>query len=96
VHNEKDYCLPISEGWSAFNELQMRGVSSKFLIYPDENHWVLKPENSLVWHKTVLDWLNSYVGLPKYSRPGDEAYENTLMNGPWIYGEISEKGGMDD
>jgi hypothetical protein len=60
-----------------------RGVPSKFLGFPDENHWVLKPENSLVWHKTALDQLNSYVGLLKYSEPGDEAYEGTLMNGPW-------------
>jgi dipeptidyl aminopeptidase/acylaminoacyl peptidase len=55
VHNEKDYRLPISEGLSAFNVLQARGVPSKFLSFPDENHWVLKPENSLVWHKTALD-----------------------------------------
>jgi dipeptidyl aminopeptidase/acylaminoacyl peptidase len=84
VHNEKDYRLSISEGLSAFNVLQTRGVRSEFLSFPDENHWVLKPENSLVWHKTVLDWLNNYVGLPKYSQPGNEAYMDTLMNGPWI------------
>jgi dipeptidyl aminopeptidase/acylaminoacyl peptidase len=84
VHNELDYRLPIAEGLSAFNVLQTRGVPSKMLIFPDENHWVLKPENSLVWHKTVLDWLNSHVGLPKYSQPDDTAYRATLMNGPWI------------
>lgn len=84
VHNELDYRLPIAEGLSAFNVLQERGVESKMLIFPDENHWVLKPENSLVWHKTVLDWLNTRVGLKAYSEEDDEAYRGTLMNGPWI------------
>ncbi|KAF4628302.1 hypothetical protein G7Y89_g9852 [Cudoniella acicularis] len=84
VHNERDYRLPIAEGLAAFNVLQARGVPSKFLSFPDENHWVLKPENSLVWHKTVLDWLNGYAGLPSYSKPEDEIYRATLMNGPWV------------
>jgi dipeptidyl aminopeptidase/acylaminoacyl peptidase len=84
VHNERDYRLPISEGISAFNVLQERGVPSKFLSFPDENHWVLNPENSLVWHKTVLDWLNGYVGLPKYSKERDVEYRSLLQNGEWI------------
>ncbi|KAL3426076.1 prolyl oligopeptidase [Phlyctema vagabunda] len=84
VHNELDYRLPIAEGLAAFNVLQAKGVPSKFLSFPDENHWVLQPENSLVWHKAVLDWLNSYVGLPKYSQSGDEVYEATLKNGPLV------------
>lgn len=53
IHNELDYRLPISEGLAAFNVLQKRGVESKFLTFPDENHWVLKHENSLVWHTVV-------------------------------------------
>ncbi|CZR50334.1 related to secreted dipeptidyl-peptidase V precursor [Phialocephala subalpina] len=85
VHNELDYRLPIAEGLAAFNVLQSKGVPSKLLSFPDENHWVLNAENSLVWHKTVLDWLNGYVGLPKYSQPGDEDFRATLMNGPWVY-----------
>lgn len=85
VHNELDYRLPIAEGLAAFNVLQAKGVPSKFLSFPDENHWVLNAENSLVWHKTVLDWLNGYVGLPKYSQPGDEVFRATLQNGPWVY-----------
>ncbi|KAG9228346.1 putative dipeptidyl-peptidase 5 [Amylocarpus encephaloides] len=86
VHNELDYRLPIAEGLAAFNVLQAKGVPSKFLSFPDENHWVLKPENSLVWHKAVLDWLNGYVGLPSYSEGvvGQERYRATLMNGPWM------------
>jgi dipeptidyl aminopeptidase/acylaminoacyl peptidase len=45
IHSEKDYRLTISEGLSAFSTLQVRGVESQFLTFPDENHWVLKPEN---------------------------------------------------
>lgn len=84
VHNEKDYRLPIAEGLAAFNVLQSKGIESKFLTFPDENHWVLNRENSLVWHKSVLDFLNPKVGLPRYSKEDDEAYRATLMNGPWI------------
>ena len=45
IHNELDYRLTIAEGLAAFNVLQMRGVDSQFLTFPDENHWVLNPEN---------------------------------------------------
>ncbi len=69
IHNELDYRLTIAEGLAAFNVLQMRGVDSRFLSFPDENHWVLGHENSLVWHTVVIDWINKYVGLPPL---GDE------------------------
>ena len=65
IHNELDYRLTIAEGLSAFNVLQMRGIESRFLSFPDENHWVLKQENSKVWHMQVLNWINSFVGLGK-------------------------------
>jgi dipeptidyl aminopeptidase/acylaminoacyl peptidase len=63
IHSELDYRLPMSEGLAMFNVLQARGVPSKLLMFPDENHWVLKPENSLVWHREVLDWINKYSGM---------------------------------
>jgi len=63
IHNSKDYRICISEGLAAFNVLQARGVESRFLTFPDENHFVLKPENSLVWHRTVLGWIRRFVGL---------------------------------
>lgn len=66
IHNELDYRLTIAEGLAMFNVLQMRGVESLFLSFPDENHWVLKQENSLVWHLVVINWINRFVGLPKY------------------------------
>ncbi|KAK9856379.1 hypothetical protein MYU51_001249 [Penicillium brevicompactum] len=62
IHSEKDYRLPVSEGLSLFNVLQERGVPSRFLSFPDENHWVINKENSLVWHQQVLGWLNHYSG----------------------------------
>ena len=66
IHNEKDYRLPISEGLAMFNVLQEKGVESRFLSFPDENHWVLKEENSLLWHTVVLNWINRFVRLPAY------------------------------
>ncbi|KAF2088244.1 dipeptidyl-peptidase-like protein V precursor [Saccharata proteae CBS 121410] len=83
IHNELDYRLTIAEGLSAFNVLQDRGVESQFLSFPDENHWVLKPENSLLWHTVVFDWINSHVGLPKYSDQSTNASaleESALQN----------------
>ena len=68
IHNELDYRLTIAEGLAAFNVLQMRGVDSQFLTFPDENHWVLNPENSLMWHRTIFNFINKYVGLPSESR----------------------------
>lgn len=69
IHSERDYRLTISEGLAAFNVLQLRGIDSAFLTFPDENHWVLNPENSLVWHHAVINWMNKHVGLPLLSSP---------------------------
>lgn len=60
IHSELDYRLTISEGLSAFHTLQTRGVESQFLTFPDENHWVLNPENSLLWHQTVLSFIKKH------------------------------------
>ena len=65
IHNELDYRLTIAEGLAAFNVLQIKGVESRFLSFPDENHWVLKEENSLVWHHTVINFINKFTGLPQ-------------------------------
>ncbi|SMR52933.1 unnamed protein product [Zymoseptoria tritici ST99CH_1E4] len=75
IHSSKDYRLPIGEGLAAFNVLQARGVDSQLLTFPDENHWVLKPENSLLWHKVVLNWINKYAGLPAFAEEGEESEE---------------------
>ncbi|ETN36849.1 uncharacterized protein HMPREF1541_07836 [Cyphellophora europaea CBS 101466] len=67
VHNTLDYRLPESEGIMLFNILQERGVPSKFLNFPDENHWVLNRENSLVWHQQIFGWINYYSGISDVS-----------------------------
>jgi pre-mRNA-splicing helicase BRR2 len=67
IHSSLDYRLTVAEGLAAFNVLQMRGVESLFLNFPDENHFVLKHENSLVWHRTVINFVNKFAGLPPLS-----------------------------
>jgi dipeptidyl aminopeptidase/acylaminoacyl peptidase len=57
IHNEKDFRVPIGEGLQAFGAAQMKDLKSRFLYFPDEGHWVLKPQNSLVWHRVFYDWL---------------------------------------
>ncbi|KAK5987980.1 Dipeptidyl-peptidase 5 [Cladobotryum mycophilum] len=61
IASEKDYRCPITEGLATFNTLQAQGVPSRFLTFSDEGHWVLNPENSLVWHQTVWDWVRRCV-----------------------------------
>jgi dipeptidyl aminopeptidase/acylaminoacyl peptidase len=61
VHSALDYRIPEDQGIAAFNALQRRGIPSQFLFFPDENHWVLKPANSLLWHETVLAWLDRWL-----------------------------------
>lgn len=61
IHNTLDYRLPESDGLGLFNVLQSKGVPSRFLNFPDENHWVLKPENSLFWHQEIFNWINHYA-----------------------------------
>ena len=80
IHNELDYRLTIAEGLAAFNALQMKGIESAFLTFPDENHWVLQPENSLVWHYAVINWINKHVGLPEISTTHHDGIFETDKN----------------
>jgi len=61
VQGDLDFRIPTAQGLSAFTALQRRGIESKLLVFPDENHWVLKPGNSLLWHHTVLGWLDQHI-----------------------------------
>lgn len=61
IHNELDFRVPWSEGMQLFTTLQRKGIPSKLLYFPDEGHWVLKPQNSELWHKTIFDWLEGYL-----------------------------------
>ncbi|MFA7264134.1 MAG: S9 family peptidase [Caulobacter sp.] len=61
VHGGRDYRVPLEEGIATFTALQRRGVESKLLYFPEENHWVLKPQNSVQWHDEVLGWLDAHT-----------------------------------
>ncbi|MGB7129208.1 MAG: S9 family peptidase, partial [Candidatus Sulfotelmatobacter sp.] len=61
VHGQKDYRLDVSQGFDLFTTLQMEGVPSEMLYFPDEGHWVLKPQNSQLWYKTVNDWVDRWT-----------------------------------
>ncbi len=62
ITSERDYRVPFGQGLQFFTALQVRGVPSKLLTFPDEGHWVLKPGNSRLWHATIMDWLHRYLG----------------------------------
>jgi dipeptidyl aminopeptidase/acylaminoacyl peptidase len=62
IHNQLDYRIPVDQGIAAFTALQRKGIESKYLYFPDENHWVLKPQNSVLWHDTVNAWLKEHIG----------------------------------
>ncbi|MGN6320188.1 MAG: prolyl oligopeptidase family serine peptidase [Dyella sp.] len=61
VHSGNDFRIPITQGLGAFTALQRQGIPSEFLTFPDENHWVLKPQNSVQWHETVNAWLKKWT-----------------------------------
>jgi dipeptidyl aminopeptidase/acylaminoacyl peptidase len=68
VHSQLDYRLDVSEGFQLFDTLQLLGVPSKMLYFPDEGHWVLKPQNSQLWYKTVNAWVDQWTGEAATSR----------------------------
>ena len=61
IHGMMDYRIPYEQGMAAFNAAQMMGVPSKLVIFPDENHWILQPQNALYWHRTFFDWLDRWM-----------------------------------
>ncbi|HEX5387936.1 MAG TPA: S9 family peptidase [Gemmatimonadales bacterium] len=76
VHSQQDFRVDVSEGYQAFTALELRHVPGKFLYFPDEGHWVVKPRNRRLWWGTVLDWLDTYLApasatsaAPSVARP---------------------------
>ena len=61
IHGERDYRCPLSEGLNLFEALRYHDVDSELLIFPDENHWILKPQNAIVWYETVLRFLDRHM-----------------------------------
>ncbi len=61
IHNAKDYRVPYAEGLQAFNAAQLQGVPSRLLLFPEENHWVLQPQNSILWQREFFGWLDEWL-----------------------------------
>src|SRR5262249_18457828 len=65
LHGEKDFRVPVTQGFEYYATLKLKGVPTRLVYFPDENHWVLRPQNSRLWHQEFFAWLEKYVG----SRP---------------------------
>ena len=61
IHGGSDFRVPYDEGMAAFNAAQMMGVPSKLIVFPEENHWILQPQNALYWHRSYFDWLDRWT-----------------------------------
>lgn len=61
IHGGKDFRVPINQGMEAFQVAQLKGIPSKFLYFPEEGHWVLQPQNGLLWHRVFFEWLDQYL-----------------------------------
>ena len=75
IHGEKDYRINATQGMSAFNAARMRGIEAQLLIFPDENHWVLKPQNGILWQRTYFAWLDKWLNTASDSSLGAENRE---------------------
>jgi dipeptidyl aminopeptidase/acylaminoacyl peptidase len=64
IHGEQDFRVPYGQGLQLFTALQMQGVPSKLLLFPDEGHWILKPRNSVLWYQTFLEWIDQWLKKP--------------------------------
>ena len=62
LHGEKDYRVPVTQGFEYYSTLRIKGVPTRLVYFPDENHWILKPQNARLWHREFFAWLDKYVG----------------------------------
>ena len=82
MHGEKDFRVPVTQGLEYYNTLRQKGVPTRLVYFPDENHWVLKPQNSLLWHREVFAWLEKYIGTgpeQECSDPSLQAFSKTRV-----------------
>jgi dipeptidyl aminopeptidase/acylaminoacyl peptidase len=61
IHGQRDFRVPVGEGMQAFSAAQLQGIESRFLYFPDEGHWVLSPQNGVLWHRLFFDWLDRFL-----------------------------------
>ena len=78
VHGKNDYRVPVSQAMQLFSALQLRDVPSRFLYFPDEGHWILKPRNSVHWYETVIDWLQQWMNTAYRHRSRPRKYGPTV------------------
>ena len=64
IHGEKDFRVPITQGMEAFTAAQVEGIPSRFLYFPNEGHWIMSPQNGVLWHRVFFDWLSRYCKPP--------------------------------
>lgn len=64
IHGEVDYRVPVGQGMQLFTGLQLQKVPSKMLLFPDEGHWILKPQNSMLWYNSVIEWVSEFTRKP--------------------------------
>jgi len=62
LHGERDYRVPVTQGLECYGMLKAKGVPARLVYFPDENHWVLKARNSLLWYREVLGWFDRWLG----------------------------------
>ena len=63
IHGEKDYRVPVNQALEAFTAARLEGLPARFLYFPEEGHWVLSPQNGILWHRVFFDWLDQTNGL---------------------------------
>ena len=61
IHNEKDFRVPLGQGLEAFTAARVQNIPARFLCFPDEGHWVTKPQNSILWQRVFFEWLDKYL-----------------------------------
>jgi dipeptidyl aminopeptidase/acylaminoacyl peptidase len=82
IHGEKDYRVPISEGLALFEALQSQGTDSELLVFPDENHWILKPRNIVVWYEHIFRFLERHLGPGRRSTPPSPEEAEDVLRQP--------------
>ena len=73
IHGELDFRVPYTQGLQLFTALQLQHVPSKLVIFPDEGHWILKPQNTVLWYDTFLAWIGEWLKKPASSAPSTQS-----------------------
>ena len=72
IHGQKDFRVPVTQGMEAFTAAQVQNVPSRFLYFPGEGHWVVTPQNGVLWQRVFFDWLDRYCKEPPKESPKDK------------------------